>query len=446
MTKPGRHDAEVLIIGAGAAGLAAAATLADAGRSVVLLEARDRIGGRIWTLHPPEASAPIELGAEFIHGRATAIFALLCAADEAAIEVPETHEEARAGQSQSEDARFDALSRLMRSALEQGGVDRSVDAFLREREATADPRTIELARMIVEGFDAADPAHASVHAIAREWEAGGVTVPQFRPARGYLQLLQVLARSIDDGRVRLRLNARVERVRWQPRAVEVSGTEGGLPFQAHARAAIVTLQLGVLQPDPEATGAMQFVPPLEEKRAALEALAMGPVLKLILVFRDAFWERAHGGRFRDSVFLHHPQADFPTFWTALPMRLPRITAWAGGPRARCGSAPNRIRTSSPNGPSQASTHCSVYGRPLARRSKSPTITTGSAIPSRAARKATSRSEGNTRAHLASPPTDTLFFAGEATDTEREAATVAGAPQSGKPAAQEWLQRVTVEDR
>src|SRR5688572_23901010 len=63
---------ETLIVGAGAAGLAAAAELAAAGRSVCVLEARDRIGGRIFTRFEPDLPSPLELGAEFIHGESPA--------------------------------------------------------------------------------------------------------------------------------------------------------------------------------------------------------------------------------------------------------------------------------------------------------------------------------------------------------------------------------------
>ena len=61
---------DVIVIGAGAAGLAAAAALMRRGHSVLVLEARDRIGGRIWTRIEPDLSVPLELGAEFIHGDA----------------------------------------------------------------------------------------------------------------------------------------------------------------------------------------------------------------------------------------------------------------------------------------------------------------------------------------------------------------------------------------
>src|SRR5271170_2662785 len=60
---------DIVILGAGIAGLAAARKLAEAGLSVILLEARGRIGGRIFTMRTPAADLPIELGAEFVHGR-----------------------------------------------------------------------------------------------------------------------------------------------------------------------------------------------------------------------------------------------------------------------------------------------------------------------------------------------------------------------------------------
>ena len=61
--------ADVLVLGAGVAGLAAAQELSQAGLRVIVIEARDRLGGRIFTQHVPGHPLPIELGAEFIHGR-----------------------------------------------------------------------------------------------------------------------------------------------------------------------------------------------------------------------------------------------------------------------------------------------------------------------------------------------------------------------------------------
>lgn len=82
---------DVIVIGAGAAGLAAARVLSGAGKRVCLLEARDRIGGRISTLHLPDLPLPIELGAEFIHGESTTTLPIVDAAGLAAVELPSNH-------------------------------------------------------------------------------------------------------------------------------------------------------------------------------------------------------------------------------------------------------------------------------------------------------------------------------------------------------------------
>jgi len=63
-----RNECDVAVVGAGVAGLAATSILKAAGKETICLEATGRIGGRILTLHDPLAPAPVELGAEFVHG------------------------------------------------------------------------------------------------------------------------------------------------------------------------------------------------------------------------------------------------------------------------------------------------------------------------------------------------------------------------------------------
>src|SRR4029453_2230491 len=84
-------DPDVLIIGAGVAGLAAARAIATSGFSVTILEARDRTGGRIYTIRDPKLPVPIELGAEFIHGRPPETFELIKEVPLLACELPQRH-------------------------------------------------------------------------------------------------------------------------------------------------------------------------------------------------------------------------------------------------------------------------------------------------------------------------------------------------------------------
>jgi phytoene dehydrogenase-like protein len=68
---------DMIVVGAGIAGLAAARTLAEKGARVALVEARDRVGGRIYTLPSKTGGLHVELGAEFIHGLPSDLLALV---------------------------------------------------------------------------------------------------------------------------------------------------------------------------------------------------------------------------------------------------------------------------------------------------------------------------------------------------------------------------------
>ena len=434
-----RYD--VIVIGAGAAGLAASGELARAGRRVLLLEARDRIGGRIWTRREPDVDAPIELGAEFIHGHAPLTRALLAGAGATAIDSGDTHCTLRAGEPVARSAYFPKVLQAVRNTDVLTREDMSLDAFLRRHLAgMLAPEELRSARMLAEGFDAADPARASARAIIAEWSGDTLgDAPQSRPQGGYQSLLRALAAPLQPPAVSLRLQSTVHGVRWSRGSVAVGARSLGAAFTARAARAIITLPLGVLQQPASAAGAVRFTPALTAKRVALKGLASGPVVKLLLRFAQPFWEHLDGGRYRDMSFFHAPDARIPTFWTAVPVRAPLLVARAGGPRARrltAGASRRRLLGAALTSLGELfGTRIDVAARlqghyyhdwqkdPWARGAYS-YVTVGGAAA---------------RAALAQPLQDTLFFAGEATDIEDEAGTVSGALQSGVRAAREVLQ-------
>jgi len=426
-------DADVLVIGAGAAGLNAAAQLVQAGRSVLILEARERIGGRILTHRDPELGFPLELGAEFIHGNAPATSELLSHAGSFAIDAGGSRWSVRDGHSSPRGEMFGAVHRLMSQVSSIGEEDLAVEDFLARFASDDTLQTARAyARMMVEGFDAADPRRASVRAIAREWESmeGG----QFRPATGYGELLEVLARSVTHSR--LRLQTVVQSIDWAGTQVRVSANSAAGPLEVTGRCALVTVPVSLLQLPPEVQGAIHFNPPLAEKAAALRGIALGPVIKVLLRFRRPFWETLQAGRFASAGFLHAPDCPFPTVWTQLPARVPLLTAWMGGPRAQrlegCDSAAiiqsalASVRQIFRMGPELQEELAAAYvhdwqADPYTRGAYSYITVGGGGAPEA----------------LAQPLRGVLFFAGEAASAEGSG-TVEAALQSGQRAAREIL--------
>ena len=408
---------EVIVIGAGAAGLAAAEALTRAGRSVLVLEARSRVGGRVWTRSMPGLDVPIELGAEFIHGAARATFSLLSKAGMETVASGRAQRYADGGRLRPVDSFALAQKAMQDTSLLQDR-DLSFAAYLARQRLGDKTRTF--ARLMVQGFDAADPSLASASAIAEEWGGGDALLgSQPRPRRGYGPLLDWLARRVVARGTRLRMQSVVAEIRWRRGRVQVRG-EG---FAFCAAKAICTLPLGVLQ-----SRAVRFDPGLK-KQEPLRLLASGPVIKAALRFPAAFWEK----RQRGVAFFHSPGAPFPTFWTPLPARAPLLIAWAGGPKAeRLAGLPTgkltarmlaSLRTvfGKVEEPDQVHVH-DWQADPLARGAYSYVLVNGNGA----------------RALLAQSLEDTLYFAGEATNLEGEAGTVSGALQSGRRAAREVL--------
>ncbi|HEX5010872.1 MAG TPA: NAD(P)/FAD-dependent oxidoreductase [Planctomycetota bacterium] len=440
---PGRRSArrgcDTLVLGAGAAGLAAAAELAEAGQAVVVLEARERVGGRIWSRSAPGLGLPLELGAEFIHGQeARSTFALLERAGRPAVDLPEKHWLRRGRRLAPMDDLFPRLQRALARTRATHGRDRSFAELLeRSRSRELSGRVAEFACLLAEGFDAADPRRASARVLAREWSSGGsADSPTFRPLGGYAAALQPLLRALRAGGATLALGTVVRELHWSARGVECTALRGGRTQRFVARRCIVTLPLGVLQAPPGDAAFVRFTPPLAAKRHALSRLASGPIVKLLLRFDKPFWEELQGERFREATFFHAPEAAFPTFWTALPARAPLLVAWAGGPRAARLPAGDRERLVQL---ALQSLHL-VFGRAarIGSHLRAAHVHDWSADPfARGAYSWVLVGGEAARRELARPLRGTLFLAGEATDGEH-AGTVEGALRSGERAARDVL--------
>ena len=397
-----RAPLEVIVVGAGAAGLAAADVLARAGLPALVLEARDRIGGRCDTRRMPGLAVPVELGAEFLHGGPAAALELLARAGVPGVDSTRTQRVLWRGRLREANA-FAEAKRAMQGAVFRRDI--TFEQHLGRRRLPALTKT--LARMMVQGFDAADPALVSARDIAAEWKSA-LGSSQMRPQGGYQPLLRVLSQGLD---IRLRHCVRV--IQWNRNSVSIDGIR--------ARKVLITLPLGVLQ-----SGSVRFHPPLGKD---LSMLVSGPVIRVAMRFKEAFWQRRHPG----VAFYHSPGAPFPTFWTPLPMHAPLLTAWAGGPKAAALTGlPQRALLRH----AVASLRSAFKTLP---RVEDYLIQDWQADPYARGGYSYMKVGGEgAREKLRRPVQKTLYFAGEATDAD-EAGTVAGALRSGVRAAREILE-------
>lgn len=414
----------MVIIGAGAAGLAAAKVLAGARVRFALLEARDRAGGRVMTLRA--AGMPIELGAEFVHGRPRATFRELRAAGLTARRVPSE----RAGPDGDDGgASWGDLKRILRRLGPKGPDVPFSTALARLRGETAGRKAA--AARFIQGFDAADLDVVSARDVAESAGQIDGAWRSYRIEEGYDAVIRALRRSVPRGALVTR--AVVERIAWGGSEVRV-GLRGGRELSA--RAALVTLPVGVLRAPRGAEGAVRFVPALPPaKRRAIANLRMGGAARVVLLFKAASWPRLEAG-FR-APFLDAPDGLFSVYWTAAPFDRPLVTAWAGGPPAfRLGRMPRSKMVAE-----------AVGG--LARALRMPAAEVRAALReaffhdwpgdpfSRGAYSYLEFGGEGARAALAEP-CGRLFFAGEACDAEGESGTVAGALESGRKGAEALL--------
>jgi monoamine oxidase len=436
-------NADVLILGAGAAGIAAARACTSAGLTVSILEARDRIGGRIFTVHNQKADVPIELGAEFVHGRPPEIFERI---EDAHLPVQEVAGErwcSRRGTLKVCDNLENDFERIFRR-MSRKAPDQSFSDFFSNccHNESADLRAWMLA--YIEGFESARPDQISVHSLIRENDAANKIDGDraFRILTGYDSLLRTLAMQFRDDHCKLYLNAPVRTLRWSGGRVEAESARGTF----RAPRAIVTIPLSILKDSEFDSGdTLRFVPDISAKRRPLSMLTMGPVIRVVLQFRERFWENIKVGVNGDQKdlsalsFLHSDASVFPTWWSTMPHRAPVLTGWSAGPRSEGLS----FRKKEFVFEQATSTLAHLLHMPAAEIRD---LTTAfhfhdwQADPySRAAYSYALVGGYDAAQELAQPLNDTLYFAGEATDYTGHTGTVHGAIGSGYRAARQILE-------
>jgi monoamine oxidase len=431
------NDADILIVGAGAAGLAAARELSFSKLSVVVLEARNRIGGRINTHFDSGFAGPIELGAEFVHGVAPETFKIADRTRVTLLEAPNVHWYFHNAVLSKTNEFWANIEKAMDELADYKGPDEPFAEFLDNyihRHNLTEARS--MATLYVEGFHAAHADRISVKGLIKTNRAAAQIDDerQFRPSSGYVTLAQKLHDEAVEQGASFRFETVVREIAWSAGAVTVT-TTGGEQFKA--RRLLVTLRLGVLQGDD-----VSFVPRLRAKEEAAQSLAMGQVVKVLLRFREPFWEDLSlplddGKRenLKDFSFIHAPGEMPPTWWTQLPVRSPLLVGWAGGTRAE-----ELLKVSQDellDRSLAALSHIFAVSRDFLEDSlvnfythnwtKDPfSLGAYSYIPVGGL---------HAQAELSEPIENTIYFAGEAASTTGHHGTVHGAIQSGLRAAQ-----------
>jgi monoamine oxidase len=431
---------DVVVVGAGAAGLAALRELDRAGNRVLCLEARDRIGGRILTIRDPLSPAPIELGAEFVHGRPPEIWEIIRSGRLTAYDCADRAVHLKDGKPKSADDAWESVDRVMSDmqAAASDGEDEPFASFLERSPCSKDAK--RLAASYVEGFNAARKEVIGIASLTEDARAadeiGGDR--SFRILNGYDFVMLQLLNGIGEIGTKLALNSIVEKIEWKQGAAAVhfrsalTGEVKGI----RTRRVIITIPLGVLQMSSGSPGVILFEPEPVEIFSAARALCFGHVVRLVLRFREAFWESNRD--ICDAGFLFSDERLFPTWWTPLPVHAPVLTGWSAGPHADELLGQSRSVVVS----AAVATLARIVG--CARERLNSLLEAAythdwdedpfalgaySYVPAGALAA---------RKRLAEPEAETLYFAGEAANLNGHSGTVHGAIASGKRAARQCI--------
>jgi monoamine oxidase len=319
----------IIVIGAGAAGLMAARLLAKAGKQVIVLEARNRTGGRIHTIDDTTFFNGTELGAEFVHGDLPVTLALL---DEAGIGHRHAGGEMwhyKNGKFSNGDEQMEGWDELMKNLIKLRQ-DTSISEFLNKYFPDEKYQSLKKSVLrFVAGYDTADPDKASAFALREEWtnEDDGA---QHRVDGGYCRMISYLSNEIKSAGGKIYLNNPVKEIDWSSKSVKVT-TQAGEIYEADK--VLVALPLGVLQLPAQDSGRISFNPAIDAHTEALQQIGFGAIIKILFKFDKPFWEQVEGHDIKDMAFLL-TEEKVPTWWTQVPDQEPVLTGWLGGGPAK----------------------------------------------------------------------------------------------------------------
>ena len=322
---------DVIVIGAGLAGLAAAERLGAAGRRVLVLEARDRVGGRVLTHREADLPVAIELGAEWIGNRGD-VHDLLAAHDAPLRRAQGTHvirlQHGLDVVDDSDSGFATALQRL-RVGLARFSGDLTLSDAL-GRWCTDDALSDECEMLLgyVQGFHAADPSRVSARWLLDVESTQSADASEFRCAAGAMHVVQLLEQALPSSCV-VQRDTVVHEVRWRAGDVQVDALHEETLTTFYAAQLVVTIPLALLQAKPDHDGAVRFVPALTSKREALSQLTTGHAIRIVLVFNTPFWRTLPG--ISDALFLFAFEQPFPTWWRLEPADTPALVGWLAGP-------------------------------------------------------------------------------------------------------------------
>ena len=309
---------KVLVIGAGIAGLSAAYHLKAAGIEATVLEARDRIGGRVWT-NRDFADIPVEFGAELIHGRSPEVNTWAWVeqlglttwhwnkVNDSMIRT-EDGDWLTMGEAREASEELDVTRSWDLGDVPDPSADEDLGAYLKRIGFTeAQLQYVKRSFANAEG-ESMEYLNAAAHAHLFKDSDGADDYSDYRILDGYDVYYEKLADGLD-----IRLNCIARVIDWTD-AVTVTTTDGA---DYSADAAVVTLPLGVLQSD-----RVVFTPALPlTKREALCGLKMGPVMKLVYLFEEPILDR--------SIGAIYAKGNPPMWWSPSLGREGGTTVWTG---------------------------------------------------------------------------------------------------------------------